>query len=744
MIYQTKLLRALILSLLIVMASPIARGQNASTASSQDDEVLIKTNLVQTDVTVTDKQNRFVEGLKQEDFVIKVDGREQPITSFEIVRGARLPSLTASKDATRPAQESIVAPSASAPRSVVFFVDDLHLSPEGSLRAKEVLNNFIKTRLTPDLQVLIASSSGQIGFLQQFTTDANVMREAVRRISYQSRQMIDNEKPPMSVYEAQLIERGDRDTLAYQVQTHASYFGYPPNTAQITVTQRARNILRQSSYINDAGLKSLEQIATTRTPTGDRRTVFFISEGFILDNRVGDSFRKLERVLDAAARTGTVIYTLDARGLATGAIDASSQRTADLALANPLGAGNPFAGYNPTAELRANQEVLRTLAEDTGGRALLNNNDLENLVARTLDETSTYYLIGWRPDAVDETKREPVFKKIEVSLRNRKDVKVRARRGFYNRRVEENLAVTNRAVPTTTNAILNAALNEIVPRRDIPVAMQTIFASPENNKANLTATVELISDVRGAASEISGASLSTAPANSSLATIDVACILLDAKGKVVYSDGRTATFTPRANSSTANNNAGDSSANASSDVKGNRISTMFATTVSEPGLYQFRVAAHDARSKRTGTAFQWIEVPKLEAGKIALSSIVAVELPAASTAANASTGARPNVALRFNRNSRLLLQLVIYNAATDAASARDVTMQLQVKSGERIVNQAAAHAVSVADVKDFTRIPYSAAIPLRTLAPGVYTVQATVTNTRTRATVTQNLSITVD
>lgn len=738
---KSKLNLTLILSLLIAFAPLSVRAQNPSVTSPQDDEIFVQTNLVQTDVSVTDKQNRFVEGLKQEDFVIKVDGREQPISFFELVRGARLPSSNASKDANRTTRESVIAPSDFARRSVIFFVDDLHLSPEGSLRAKEVLNNFIKTRLTPDLQVLIASSSGQIGFLQQFTTDANVMREAVRRISYQSRQMIDNEKPPMSVYEAQLIERGDRDTLAYQVQLHASYFGYPPNTATTAVQQRSRRLLQQSSYINDAGLKSLEQIATTRTPTGDRRTVFFISEGFILDNRVGDSFRKLERVIDAAARTGTVIYTLDARGLASGALDASSDRPADLALANDVGAGNPFAGYNSMAELRANQEVLRTLAEDTGGRALLNRNDLENLVSRTLDETSTYYLLGWRPDKIDDVKREPVFKKIEVSIRNRKDLKVRARRGFYNRRADENLAGTNRAVPTTTNAILNQALNEPVPRRDIPVAVQAIFASPENGKASLTATIELVTGALDSAfgvdNGVGGATASTA---SPPATIDVACALLDAKGKVVYSDGRTASFT-RATSDKASDKANDL---ASDTKQQNRITTSFATTVSEPDLYQFRVAAHDARSKRTGTAFQWIEVPKLEAGKIALSSIVAVELPAASTAANASTGARPNVSLRFNRNSRLLLQLVIYNAATDAASARDVTMQLQVKSGERVVNEAAAHAVSVANVKDFTRIPYSAAIPLRTLAPGVYTIQATVSNTRTRATVTRHLNIIVE
>ena len=152
-----------------------------------------------------------------------------------------------------------------------------------------------------------------------------------------------------------------------------------------------------------AGLKTRgssiagEAVAARSSANSDARSVLRL-DGFVLDTQEADISYRLQRAIDAAARNNTIVYAIDARGLTSGAVDASDGRTADLVIeADSLTGGRAFAGDNSFAELRATQESLRTIAEDTGGRALLNTNALEKAVGQTLDETASYYLLAWRP-----------------------------------------------------------------------------------------------------------------------------------------------------------------------------------------------------------------------------------------------------------------------------------------------------------------------------------------------------------
>ncbi|HYO99583.1 MAG TPA: VWA domain-containing protein, partial [Pyrinomonadaceae bacterium] len=338
---------------------------SATTTPPQDDpadDVLrVSTSLVQTDVSVVDKKGQFIEGLQRDQFDLKVDGKVQPILFFEritagsAVESARIAAARGEKlDARAPAATSLFERG----RSVVFFVDDLHLSPEGISRARELINNFINKEMSPGIQALVASASGQIGFLQQFTNDRMVLRAAASRIRYVSQAALDSQRPTMSGYQAEMIDRGDRDLFEYMVNQTLDENRQPYNdpgarmTAEIVVRNRARNLRRQSAQLSGATIASLESVVRARNPFGGRQTLFYISEGFTLDTQEADINRKMQRVADAAARTGTVIYSLYSRGLAVGMIDASSSAGADLA---DISSGTAFRGYNPSTELSATQ-----------------------------------------------------------------------------------------------------------------------------------------------------------------------------------------------------------------------------------------------------------------------------------------------------------------------------------------------------------------------------------------------------
>jgi VWFA-related protein len=696
---------------------------------TQEDVLRVSTSVVQTDVSVVDKKGQFVEGLQREQFELKVDGKPQPVLFFERITAGSFSEaarIAAARGETASVSSAVAREYG---RAVIFFIDDFHLSPEGINRAKELLRNFVEKEMTPSMQVLVASPGGQIGFLQQFTNDRAVVRAAIGRLKFLPQALLDIERPIMTPFQAEAIDRGDRAMLAYVVEQTLSETGQPPSAAQsvaMQAQQRARRIRRQAAQLNAGVVNALESVVRARSPLGGRQTLFYISEGFNRDSTESDLNAKLQRVTDAAARTGTVINSLFAPGLAVGMFDASSPARADINYGSGMGA------YSPVAELSANQGILRDLAADTGGRAIINTNALDDAISRTLDETANYYLLAWRPEGLNVAGGAPKFRKIEISIKGRPDLSVRVRRGFNNTAPERPTqtaaarpVAASPAVSSATNVALNGALNSLNPRRELPVDAYAVFTSDGQGGPVINASVQLTND-----------RLKFTPAGGKQqAQVEVAYVVLDEKGKAVRSDGRTLTV--------GGNDANGTQAGGSRG----KIVTNFSIPVPAPGLYQFRTAARDAGSGQVGSAFEWIEVPDLKAKSLALSSLLITERRRANAAqANSAANQPPDilrVERRFARSSRIFLQLYIYNAARAADSpSADVYMEIKVLNAGRAVMNAPPHKVLPANEPE--RIFYAAEVPLANMPPGTYLLQVTATDRLKRTSATRELDFIVE
>jgi VWFA-related protein len=711
---------------------------------TQDDVLRVSTSIVQTDVSVVDKKGQFVEGLQRDQFELKVEGKPQQVLFFERITAGSAGEATRLAATRGEAASSVSAVPKEYGRTVIFFIDDLHLSPETMNRAKELLRNFVEKELAPNMQVLIASSSGRIGFLQQFTNERSVLRAAIGRLTYLSQAALDIERPTMTAFQAEAIDRGNRDMLAYMVDETISETRQPPEARPgivMQVQQRARRIRRQAALLNAGTITALESVVRARSPLAGRQTLFFVSEGFLRDNSETDLNDKMRRVADTAARTGTVIYTLSARGLAVGMIDASSGARADIMNESRDGTRS-FAAYSPAAELSANQELLRDLAADTGGRALLNTNALEAAVTKTLSETSNYYLLAWRPEGLDVTGGAPKFRKIEISIKGRPELSVRVRRAFNNTAPERPAQLANTpaaaspaAAPSAANAALNGALNSLNPRRELPVDAYPVFTSDGQAGLIINASVQVTND-----------RLKFTPnGGKQQAQVEVAYVLLDDKGKVVHSDGRALTV------------GGNEVQGAAAGSSRGKLVTNFSLPVPAPGIYQFRAAARDSNSGISGSTFEWIEVPDMKAKGLVLSSLLITErrrtnaTPPNGTPAS-GTGATANqppdilrVERRFARSSRIFMQLYIYNATRRAASlAPDVEMEIKVLGAGRVVLNAPPHSVAAAGTSDPARIFYAAEVPLANMAPGTYLLQVTAMDRLTRTKTMRELDFVVE
>jgi len=700
-------------------------GQQASPAptpsATRDDVIRINTDLVQTDVVVLDRAGRFVEGLQREQFELRVDKKPQTISFFDLVTNGS-PAEDKQLAAAGDKSPASITPGivGSAPieqrRTIGFFIDDMHMAAESVPRTRELLRNFIDNGMRSGDQVLIASSSGDLGFLQQFTESKEVLRAAVQRLRFHQQSRLDLAILPMSVYEALLINRGDFGMLNRKATEVLSNYTTGSTrrtrltslmaTAQEDVRKMAAQLLRQATIRDSAVLQTLESLARSAAALRGRKLVFFVSDGFVLDSRDPEVQVKLQRVIDASARSGVVIYTVDTRGLFMAFADASTEVIATETHSETL-----------TADVTASQEVLRTLAADTGGRAILNSNDLEGGVSNVLQEMSNYYLIGWRPEQISQGK--PSFRRLEVSIKNRPDLKVFARRGFYDTPPAELNTAAGNPPSATPGTELNRALTSVYPRRDFRVSMYPAFTNNTEHGSVLTVSSQLF------ASDFQLDARAGKPSTD----LTLAYVLLNTAGKPVSSAEKKLSWNPSAGGT------GDKP-----------IVTAFSMQIA-PGLYQIRVAARDNDNGRIGGSYEWIEIPEFAPQHLALSSLLLGERKAASQfeSAGSTEDDTLNVARRFSRTSSMLVQTFVYNASRPSGGGTpQITLQIKIFSRGKLVSSSPPNPLTISDGSDPSRIPCAVQLPLKSMAAGLYTLQVTAVDRVKNSSVIQSIDFTIE
>ena len=463
--------------LLLFPALAVSQTKPAEPSSDAQDIIKFETSLVQTDVMVFDKNGRFVDGLKPEQFQLKINNTPREISFFEAIRSGGSTSQPEAKDSAQP--NSVNPTKADAQRrSVIFFVDDLHLAPDSLVRTRKALLDFIERRIGEKDLVAITSPSGQIGFLQQFTADKDALRSAVARLNYRANTKTDMDKPPMSEYIAMKIREGDEQAMVYYIQELQKQNCYraagqticsvSPQSARQLVKNRAQQIAVESAPATDDTLRLLEGLMRTAAQLPGRKLVFVISDGFYLNDRKTGSIDRIKKVTDAAGRAGVVIYTLDARGIVSDAIDVTNNKPIE-----PSG----FLTGASIGEISASQDGLNALAKDTGGQAFRNTNaPMHEWVEKVMDETSSYYLLAWKPD--NEEQKRGKFKNIEVSIVGRPDLKVRARTSYFKSAALPLLTTKKKRDKDPTKARdddMRLVIDAPVSQREIPAEVDVRF-----------------------------------------------------------------------------------------------------------------------------------------------------------------------------------------------------------------------------------------------------------------------------
>jgi hypothetical protein len=470
-----------------------------------------------------------------------------------------------------------------------------------------------------------------------------------------------------------------------------------------------RQISAQSKIVTNELLEVLESLMRSSASLPGRKLLFFMSDGFITDVRGSNAMALLKRVTGMAARTGIVVYAMDARGTFNDPmVDAGRNDFPD-------GMASGTQAKTPSFENAVMQEPLHILADDTGGRAIINSNSFADAFQQAIDETSTYYLLAWRPD--DDEQRSGKAR-IRVTVKDRPDLRIRLRRNYYApppaaAKVNHETEDSQDAHPAgkTPEAELLSTLGALYPQRTLATALSVGFLNTRDQGQVLKASMKL-----------ERSSLDLASAAGSKSEVDVVGAAVDDRGVIV-------TF--------------KQVLTVASDLAAQNQPVVWHQQLRvPPGLYQVRVAVRERSSGRTGSAHQWIEVPEIAGGQLQMSSLFLGER----TTAGEKAGGAPqplmiDVDRRFARNAVLRFQTYIYNAARGGNPA-EVEIQARVlRDGRPVITMP---PVPVAAASDAARLPYWAELPLGQLSPGRYVLQVTAIDRTAKVSTSQSAAFIIE
>jgi VWFA-related protein len=746
-------LSLLILLALLFFTSVHAQRQTPSPTPqeqepSPDDVLRVTTNLVQVDVVVLDKEGRQVTNLRPEDFEISEDGKRQPITNFLYVAAdAAYPSPPNAIAGAPSADKS--APSISTPlrpgearRTIAFVVDDLGLSFESIGFVRQSLKKFVDEQMQVGDQVAIIRSSGNVGVLQQLTTNKQQLYAAIEQIRFYP--LGRNGTSPFAELNVGMQSWEARETGGREMQEFEEF--------------------RQDTFaVGTIGI--LDYVLRGLGDLPGRKAVVLLSEGFRIHTNQGRSERILEaikRLADQSNRASAVVYTIDARGLQPLGLTASDKPGinpygGDAAKMPPVtgGAGETVVASRTrmpedssrvalsasqraevdsvaafrqldmlmnqrNAQFFESQSVLSFLAQQTGGLYLRNQNNLSDGIQQLMEDQKGFYLIGYRPEdaTIDSTTGRRRFRKLSVKVKG-SGLRVRSRAGFYGISYED-----ARRKKGSRDEQLSSALVSPFASGDVHLRLTSLFGDDPTTGAFMRSMLHVAARDLSFTKEADG---------SYKAVIDMVITVMGDNGGIV-GQPLTNTQTIIANQSNYER------------IMKDGLVYILNVPVKQPGAYQLRVAVRDSKSEKVGAAGQFIEVPDLGRNRLALSGIVllgtdpkAAATPGATPAEGAGGATQASndqdlqasPALRRLRQGMILSYgYTIYNAQLDRATNRP-QMQTQMRlfrDGQQVFTGKVL-PFDIGQQTDMKRLNAGGRIRVGPdLVPGEYVLQVIVTD----------------
>lgn len=390
-------------------ASAQVTGQNKPVGdANQAPTIHVTTRLVIESVSVKDKKGNPIEGLTAKDFAVTEDGVRQTV---KICEYQKLPETPAALPATPPAEENIkiynhlartqIAPEATGQikykdrRLLALYFDMYAMPPADQIRALSNAEKFVRTQMTSsDLLAILRYNGASVDVLQDFSDDRNHL---------------------LSILETMVVGEGQGGAESADDDSSSdtgAAFGQDDSEFNIFTTDRE--------------LSALQTAAESLGRLNEKKLLIYFASGLTLNGV--DNQAQLHATEDAAIRAGVEIWTVDARGLV------ANGPMGDATMGSPGGQAMYTGGSANALSSRfeKSQDTLYAVATDTGGKALLDNNDLSQGIVQAQRSLSDYYILGYysQNQALDGK-----FRKVKVTLTSGLAANLDYQQGYFGDKV---------------------------------------------------------------------------------------------------------------------------------------------------------------------------------------------------------------------------------------------------------------------------------------------------------------------
>jgi VWFA-related protein len=395
-----------------------AKQDAARSASKKPASFSDTVQLVVVDVFAKDKNGNPIENLKADDFTISEDGKPQKITfcQYQALQNqpaaeapASTPSLTTRGPVLGEAKKPDVGAAAKAVtanqitpakageikyqdrRLMAMFFDMTSMPVQDQIRAQDSAVKFLKTQITPSDLVAIMKFSSDVQVVEDFTDDRDKLIKDIKGLI---------------IGEGQGFDISDTSDAASDTG------------AAFSADDSEFNI-----FNTDRQLSALETAAKMLGTLPEKKALVYFASGMTRDSN-GNNQAQLTATVNAAIKANVSFYPIDARGLVASAPLGDATKGSSSAASVRTGG----AQMQAQASFQGQQETLTTLAADTGGKALLDENDLSVGIVQAQKDISSYYILGYNSA---NTNLDGHYRKIDLKIKNNLAAKLDYRRGYF-------------------------------------------------------------------------------------------------------------------------------------------------------------------------------------------------------------------------------------------------------------------------------------------------------------------------
>ncbi len=656
------------------------------TALAQEKETPIfttTTHMVVETVTVTDKKGNAITGLTAKDFTLTEDGKPQTIAFVEYQKLPDAPAAPVEVTGSVAPVSRLTRTQISAEkpgdvryrdrRLLALYFDMTAMPPQDQGRALQAAQRFIRTQMTgSDLMAVLSFSGGAVQVLEDFTDNRAKLLETLQTL------IVGEEQD----FTGQLNDASAADKGAAFGQNDGEF----------------------NLFNTDRQLSALQTAATMLGRLSEKKSLLYFASGLRLNGV--DNQAQLHATVNAAVRAGVSFWPIDARGLV------ATPPLGDATKGSPGGVAM-YTGASAAAvsdNLNRTQDALYALAADTGGKALIDNNDLSQGIVRAQKAVPSYYLIGYY---TNNPALDGKLRRIKISLAGEMTADLTYRQSYYAGKEFKKFTTVDKERQLEDALMLGDPITELT------IALEVNYF--QLNRAEYYVPLAV---------KIPGSELARAKRGGAERTT------IDFLGEIKEGNRTVANLRDKVDLKLSSETAAELA---------KRPITYDAGFTLLPGNYTLKFLARDAETGRIGTYIRNFVIPNLnkELQKVPISSVVLSsqtvdmqdalfnakdKLHAQNVSPLVQDGRKmvPSVTRVFSRGKPMYAYLQAHQP--QAASAQPVIGFVTFYQGQQKVFEANPVAGTTAMDNRLKTTPLQFRFALDALPPGEYVCQVTVLN----------------